>query len=98
MTPLEKILEAEFEDLLTKIAELEAELANRPVVWAIQHIETKTLAERGGTSVFVRFSYGARLPASLDLYRSREEATEAIPRDFFEPEHWQVVPYAGRPI
>jgi len=33
MTPLEKILEAEFEDLLTKIAELEDELAKRPVVY-----------------------------------------------------------------
>jgi hypothetical protein len=33
MTPLEKILEAEFEDYVTKIAELEAELADRPVVY-----------------------------------------------------------------
>jgi hypothetical protein len=33
MTPLEKILESEFEDLLTRIAELEAELAKRPIVY-----------------------------------------------------------------
>jgi hypothetical protein len=80
MTPLEKVLEAEFEDLLTKIAELEAELANRPVVWAIQHIETKELSDRG---------------ESVDLYYSKEAAESAIRSDFFEPSELQAVIYTG---
>ena len=83
MTPLEKILEAEFEDLLTKIAELEAELADRPIVWAIQHIETKELSKKGG---------------SVNLYKSEEAAEKAIRSDFFWPCELQAVIYTGRPI
>ncbi len=80
MTPLEKILEAEFEDLLTKIAELEAELADRPVVWAIQQIETKKLVKK----------FGAVL-----LFQSKEDVERYIPTGFIHAFEWHAVVYKG---
>lgn len=81
-----------------KINKLEAELADRPVVFAIQHIDTKILAERGYKSVSVRGTTSAESSASVDLYRSVEEAVNAILQEFFDPEHWRVAAYTGRPV
>lgn len=81
-----------------KVNKLEAELADRPVVFAIQHIDTKILAERGYKSVSVRGTTSAESSASVDLYRSVEEAANAILREFFDPEHWRVAAYTGRPV
>jgi hypothetical protein len=84
--------------LEAKINKLEAELADRPVVFAIQHIDTKILAERGYKSVSMRGTTSAESSASVDLYRSGGEAAIAILREFFDPEHWKVVAYTGRLI
>lgn len=78
-TPLEQV-ETQIIELEAKIAELEAELENRPVVWAIQHIETKTLSNRG---------------YSVDLYASVEAAESAI-RTEFEPSEYQTIVYTER--
>ena len=81
MTPTEQVA-IQIIELESKIAHLEAELANRPIVWAIQHIETKTLCDRG---------------CSVELYGSLEAAEYAIRTEFAPSEH-QAVVYNGRPI
>lgn len=69
--------------IVDRIEMLEAELADRPMVFAIQHIETKKLSDRGD---------------SVDLYASVEAAENAIRSDFFKPSEFQAVIYTGRPI
>lgn len=75
-------LTSQVEALQKQVERLEAELDNRPVVWAIQHIETKKLSDRGD---------------SVDLYASVEAAESAI-RSKFEPSEHKAVIYTGRPI
>ena len=70
-------LTSQIEVLQKQVERLEAELDNRPVVWAIQHIETKQLHK----GCFV------------DLYASVEAAESAIRTEFFHPELWKVVIY-----
>lgn len=73
-------LTSQVEALQKQVERLEAELANRPVVWAIQHIETKTLSNRG---------------YSVEIYGS-VEAAESVIRTEFEPSEHQAVIYTGR--
>ena len=73
MTPLEISLTA-------KVAELEAELANRPIVWAIEHIKEKTLVKRFG---------------AVMLFQTKEDVEEYIPTGFSWPHCWQAVVYKG---
>ena len=73
MTQLEKILTA-------RVAELEAELANRPIVWAIEHIKEKTLVKRFG---------------AVMLFQTKEDVEEYIPTGFIYPFEWQAVVYKG---
>lgn len=73
MTPLETLLTSE-------IAELKAELANRPIVWAIEHIKEKTLVKRFG---------------AVMLFQTKEDVEEYIPTGFFRPYCWQAVVYKG---
>ena len=73
-------LTSQVEVLQQQVERLESELEDRPVVWAIQHIETKTLSNRG---------------YSVDLYASVEAAESAI-RTEFEPSEHQAVIFTGR--
>jgi hypothetical protein len=65
MTPLEKILEAEFEDYVTKISELESELAMKTPKWIEVTDDPATLPPMGQTVIiregsgndFERFGY-----------------------------------------
>ena len=69
--------------IVDRIEMLEAELADRPMVFAIQHIETKTLSDRGD---------------SVDLYTSVAATENAIRSGFFKPSEHKAVIYTGRPI
>ena len=71
-------LTSQIEVLQIQVERLEAELEDRPMVFAIQHIETKKLSDRGD---------------SVDLYASVEAAESAIRTEFFHPELWKVVIY-----
>jgi len=51
MTPLEKILEAEFEDYVTKISELESELAMKTPKWIEVTDDPATLPPMGQTVI-----------------------------------------------
>ena len=73
MTPLETLLTSE-------IAELKAELANRPIVWAIEHIKEKTLVKRFG---------------AVMLFQTKEDVEEYIPTGFSWPHCWHAVVYKG---
>ena len=73
MTPLEISLTA-------RVAELEAELANRPVVWAIEHIKEKRLVKRFG---------------AVMLFQTKEDVEEYIPTGFNYPFEWNAVVYKG---
>ena len=73
MTPLEISLTA-------KVAELEAELANRPIVWAIEHIKEKTLVKRFG---------------AVMLFQTKEDVDGYIPTGFIYPFEWHAVGYKG---
>ena len=70
-------LTSQIEVLQIQVERLEAELEDRPMVFAIQHIETKQLHK----GCFV------------DLYESVEAAESAIRTEFFHPELWKVVIY-----
>lgn len=74
-------LTSQVEALQKQVEMLEAELEDRPMVFAIQHIETKTLANRGD---------------SVALYISEDAAEKAIRSDYFEPSELQAVVYTGR--
>jgi hypothetical protein len=67
-------------ELEAKIAELEAELVNRPVVWAIEHIKEKRLVKRFGAMI---------------LFPTKEDAEEYIPTGFIYPFEWHAVVYKG---
>jgi len=67
-------------DKQAKIAELEAELANRPIVWAIQHIQNKKLVKRFG---------------AVMLFQTKEDVEEYIPTGFLYPFEWRAVVYKG---
>jgi hypothetical protein len=67
-------------ELEAKIAELEAELANRPIVWAIERIENKKLVKRFGAMI---------------LFPTKEDAEEYIPTGFLYPFEWRAVVYTG---
>ena len=67
-------------ELEAKIAELEAELANRPIVWAIQHIKNKNLVKRFG---------------AVMLFQTKEDVEEYIPTGFIYPFEWHAVVYTG---
>ena len=73
MTPLETSLTA-------RVAELEAELANRPIVWAIEHIKEKRLVKRFG---------------AVMLFQTKEDVEEYIPTGFNYPFEWNAVVYKG---
>ena len=73
MTPLEISLTA-------RVAELEAELANRPIVWAIEHILEKRLVKRFG---------------AVMLFQTKEDVEEYIPTGFNYPFEWHAVVYKG---
>ena len=73
--PIEKLFESENEYLETKVAELEAKLADRPMVFAIQNIYTKEI-HRG---------------CFVGLYESVEAAEYAIRTEFEPSEHQAVV-------
>ena len=73
MTQLEIILTA-------RVSELETELANRPIVWAIEHIQEKTLVKRFG---------------AVMLFQTKEDVEEYIPTGFSWPYCWQAVVYKG---
>ena len=72
-TPLETLLTSE-------IAELKAELANRPIVWAIEHIKEKTLVKKFG---------------AVMLFQTKEDVEEYIPTGFSWPHCWHAVVYKG---
>jgi hypothetical protein len=59
---------------------LEAELADRPVVWAIQQIETKKLVKK----------FGAVL-----LFQTKEDVERYIPTGFIYAFEWHAVVYKG---
>jgi len=67
-------------ELEAKIAELEAELLDRPVVWAIEHIKEKRLVKRFG---------------AVTLFQTKEDVEEHIPTSFLYPFEWQAVIYKG---
>jgi hypothetical protein len=67
-------------ELEAKIAELEAELANRPIVWAIERIENKKLVKRFGAAT---------------LFPTKEDVEEYIPTNFLYPFEWRAVVYKG---
>ena len=79
MTPLEQV-GVQIIELEAKIADLEAELANRPIVWAIEHIKEKTLVKRFG---------------AVMLFQTKEDVEEYIPTGFSWPQGWQAVVYKG---
>jgi len=63
-----------------QIAELEAELASRPIVWAIERIENKKLVKRFGAMI---------------LFPTKEDVEEYIPTNFLYPFEWRAVVYKG---
>jgi len=67
-------------ELEAKNAELEAELVNRPVVWAIEHIKEKRLVKRFGAMI---------------LFPTKEDVEEYIPTNFLYPFEWRAVVYKG---
>lgn len=67
--------------LVAEIERLRAELVDRPIVWAIQNINTKKLSARDG---------------QVYLHNSKEHAEEDIQSCFFEPLLWKAVVYTGR--
>jgi hypothetical protein len=67
-------------ELEAKIAELTAELVNRPVVWAIEHIKEKRLVKRFGAMI---------------LFPTKEDVEEYIPTGFIYPFEWRAVVYKG---
>jgi len=67
-------------ELEAKIAELAAELVNRPVVWAIEHIKEKRLVKRFGAMI---------------LFPTKEDVEEYIPTNFLYPFEWRAVVYKG---
>ena len=79
MTPLEQV-GVQIIELEAKIADLEAELANRPVVWAIERIKEKKLVKRFG---------------AVMLFQTKEDVEEYIPTGFIYPFEWQAVIYKG---
>lgn len=73
MTPLEISLNA-------RVAKLEVELANRPVVWAIEHFKEKRLVKRFG---------------GVMLFQMKGDVDEYIPTGFNYPFEWHAVVYKG---
>ena len=69
--------------LVRYVRHLEYELADRPIVWAIQNINTKKLSSRDG---------------QVYLHNSKEHAEEDIQSCFFEPSLWKAVIYTGRHV
>lgn len=59
---------------------LEAELADRPVVWAIQHIKTKKLVKKFGEVL---------------LFQTKEDVERYIPTGFIYSFEWHAVVYKG---
>ena len=66
--------------LTARVAELEAELANRPVVWAIEHIQDKTLVKKFG---------------AVMLFQTKEDIEEYISAGFERPYKYHAVVYTG---
>ena len=74
------------QNMLDEINRLKAELDSRPIVWAIQNIETQELSDRGDSW---------EIGGSVDLYKSEEDAKHHILQDFFKPSDWHAVVYTG---
>ena len=76
MTPLETSLTA-------RVAELEAELANRPIVWAIEHIKEKRLVKRFGRRATLFhgaafFALKANVPLFVGMCRSGSDGRYTV--------------------
>jgi len=68
MTPLEKILEAEFEDYVTKISELEAELAKRPVVYCARTESGMLFETYKEPQVFISIENASKWFLTIPIY------------------------------
>ena len=73
-------LTSQVEALQKQVERLEAELEERPVVWAIQHIKEKRLVKRFG---------------AVMLFQTKEDVDGYIPTGFIYPFEWHAVVYKG---
>jgi hypothetical protein len=81
MIPIKQTeLEAKVAELEAKIVKLEVELANRPIVWAIQHTKEIRLVKRFDAMI---------------LFPTKGDVEEYIPTNFLYPFEWRAVVYKG---